>query len=59
MKDGQFNIRIDTELAAEIKKYAKRNGTSVSSIVDLHFRELLARERTVSAVLATGEVEQV
>jgi|HubBroStandDraft_1064217.scaffolds.fasta_scaffold507413_2 hypothetical protein len=58
-RDSRFNVRLESKLVEEVKKYAKRNHTSVAALIESHFRELLARERTVVAVITTGEAEQV
>lgn len=57
-KDGRFNTRLDSKLLARMRAYAKKNHTTLSSLIERHFRDLLARERIEHAVTTTGEAEQ-
>lgn len=59
MRDSRLNLRLESKMLNEMKKYAKRNRTTVSALVDQYFRELLAKERTVIIAVTTGEAEQV
>lgn len=59
MKNTRFNTRMDSRLLEQMKTYAKKNHTTLSSLIEKHFRDLLARERIERVVETTGEAEQV
>ena len=59
MKDARINLRMEASLAKQMKKYAERHGTTVSAIVDKHFRDLIEVDRQTRAVVPTRDAEQV
>jgi hypothetical protein len=58
MKDARINLRISADTAKKMKLYAKRNGTSLSALVDTHFKDLLEVDRQKRAVVPTFDAEQ-
>lgn len=45
MKRSRLNLRLDDSLTEEIKAYATRQGTTVTSIIRNHFIRLLEEEK--------------
>lgn len=41
---ARLDMRIDKGLKGKMKEYAKRHGTTITSLVVEHFRRLLERE---------------
>jgi hypothetical protein len=58
-KDGRLSLRFDAKLITKVKGYAKRNHTTVTSLVERHLRELLLQEKQLETVVETGDAEQV
>jgi hypothetical protein len=54
MKEGRIHIRCDEKLANQMRKYAKKKRTTLSAIIEEHFRFLLELEK-VSNGLRKGE----
>lgn len=59
-KEGRLHIRVDEDLLRRVKKYAKKNGVTLTDIVEARFRELLSAEKVLRSLNQTGDdVEQV
>lgn len=58
-REGRLNIRLDSKLITRVKSYAKRNHTTVTSLIERHLRELLRQEKQLETVTETGDAEQV
>jgi len=57
-KGARINLRMEVSLVKQMKKYAERYGTTVSAIVDKHFRDLIEVDRQARAVVTTRDAEQ-
>ena len=48
MKEGRLHLRIDPLLLEKMKEIAKKRNTTLTAVVESHFRQVVAEEEQIS-----------
>lgn len=59
MKQGRLSLRVDRALLRDITDYAARQGTTLTRMVEQHFRDLLHEEQVRQKVTGADDTEQI
>jgi len=54
-KSARLNLRLDPDLIQGMRDYARRRGLSLTSLIELHFREVLQAQAVADTMPIDAE----